>query len=115
MIGALAALLLAVGAAGVALPAAAQDQPAEPDAPTSTALEGARGADVDGVPLGWGALSGLAAHPELPGRLFSVTDSAYAPSRILEIDATKKPARITGAITVISGRWVPPRNGSLTT
>ena len=35
----LAALLLAVGAAGVALPAAAQDQPAEPDAPTSTALE----------------------------------------------------------------------------
>ena len=35
----LAAPLLAVGAAGVALPAAAQDQPAEPDAPTSTALE----------------------------------------------------------------------------
>ena len=35
----LAALLLAVGAAGVALPAAAQDQPAEPDAPTTTALE----------------------------------------------------------------------------
>lgn len=57
-------------------------------------------ADVDGVPLGWGALSGLAAHPELPGRLFSVTDSAYTPSRILEIDATKKPATITGAITV---------------
>ena len=57
-------------------------------------------ADVDGVPLGWGALSGLAAHPESPGRLFSVTDSAYTPSRILEIDATKKPARITGAITV---------------
>jgi hypothetical protein len=52
------------------------------------------------VPLGWGALSGLAAHPELPGRLFSVTDSAYTPSRILEIDATKKPATITGAITV---------------
>lgn len=57
-------------------------------------------ADLDGVPLGWGALSGLAAHPELPGRLFSVTDSAYTPSRILEIDATKKPATITGALTV---------------
>ena len=57
-------------------------------------------ADVDGVPLGWGALSGLAAHPELPGRLFSVADNAYTPSRILEIDATKKPATITGAITV---------------
>ncbi|CAD5295380.1 Alkaline phosphatase [Bosea sp. 62] len=57
-------------------------------------------ADVDGLPLGWGALSGLAAHPELPGQLFSVTDSAYTPSRILEIDASKKPATITGAITV---------------
>lgn len=57
-------------------------------------------ADVDGAPLGWGALSGLAAHPELPGRLFAVTDSAYTPSRILEIDATRKPAAITGALTV---------------
>ena len=34
----LAALLLAVGAAGVALPAAAQDQPAEPDAPLALRL-----------------------------------------------------------------------------
>lgn len=57
-------------------------------------------ADVDGAPLGWGALSGLAAHPELPGRLFAVTDSAYAPSRILEIDAKRKPAAITGALAV---------------
>lgn len=57
-------------------------------------------ADVDGVPLGWSALSGLAAHPELPGRLFGVADSAYTPSRILEIDATKKPATIAGAISV---------------
>ncbi|MDU0338324.1 esterase-like activity of phytase family protein [Bosea rubneri] len=57
-------------------------------------------ANVDGVPLGWGALSGLAAHPELAGRLFAVTDSAYSPSRILEIDATIKPATITGALTL---------------
>lgn len=57
-------------------------------------------ADADGIPLGWGALSGLAAHPELAGRLFAVTDSAYSPSRILEIDATAKPATITRALTL---------------
>ncbi|PTM40141.1 esterase-like activity of phytase family protein [Bosea sp. 124] len=56
--------------------------------------------DVDGVPLGWGALSGLAAHGSTPGRLFAITDNAYQPSRILEIDATQTPARITGAIAV---------------
>jgi hypothetical protein len=57
-------------------------------------------AEVDGAPIGWGALSGLSAHPTLAGRLHAVTDSAYTPSRILEIDATQKPARITAAITV---------------
>lgn len=57
-------------------------------------------ADLDGAPLGWGALSGLVADLATPGRLFSVTDSAYSPSRILEIDATQKPAKITGALTV---------------
>lgn len=57
-------------------------------------------ATVEGAPIGWGALSGLSAHPTLAGRLHAVTDSAYSPSRIIEIDATQKPARITGAITV---------------
>ncbi len=56
--------------------------------------------DVDGVPLGWGALSGLSAHATTPGLLFAVTDSAYEPSRILQIDATQIPARITGGLTV---------------
>lgn len=57
--------------------------------------------DENGLPIGWGALSGLAADPTAPGKLFSITDSAYAPSRILQIDATQQPARITGAITVM--------------
>lgn len=57
-------------------------------------------ADENGLPIGWGALSGLAADRTAPGKLFSITDSAYTPSRILEIDATAKPAKITGAITV---------------
>lgn len=57
-------------------------------------------ADENGLPIGWGALSGLAADRTAPGKLFSITDSAYTPSRILAIDATARPARITGAITV---------------
>lgn len=57
-------------------------------------------ADANGAPIGWGALSGLAADQTAPGKLFAITDSAYAPSRILEIDAMGKPARITDAITV---------------
>jgi hypothetical protein len=55
---------------------------------------------VEGTPIGWGALSGLTAHATLAGRLHAVTDSAYSPSRILEIDATQKPARIMAGITV---------------
>lgn len=57
-------------------------------------------ADENGLPIGWGALSGLAADRRAPGKLFAITDSAYTPSRLLEIDATQKPAKITGALTV---------------
>lgn len=57
-------------------------------------------ADENGLPIGWGALSGLAADRTAPGKLFAITDSAYTPSRLLEIDATQKPAKITGALTV---------------
>ncbi|HEV7257597.1 MAG TPA: esterase-like activity of phytase family protein [Bosea sp. (in: a-proteobacteria)] len=56
--------------------------------------------EVGGAPIGWGALSGLAAHATTASRLHAVTDSAYTPSRILEIDATQKPARIVGEITL---------------
>ena len=52
-------------------------------------------------PIGWGALSGLAADPETPGLLYAVNDSFYAmqPS-IFEIDATESPAVIRGRIGV---------------
>jgi sugar lactone lactonase YvrE len=54
-----------------------------------------------GVPLGWGALSGLAADPEAAGKLYAVSDSVYAnaPS-IFTIDATQTPAKITGKVIV---------------
>ncbi|MBS9721893.1 esterase-like activity of phytase family protein [Tianweitania sp. BSSL-BM11] len=55
----------------------------------------------NGLPIAWGALSGLAADPAKPGQLYAVTDSVYgAAPRILTVDATQKPARITAELTV---------------
>lgn len=54
----------------------------------------------DGTPIPWGALSGLAADRQVPGRLHAVTDSFYAEASILTLDATVTPARITEARTV---------------
>lgn len=52
-------------------------------------------------PIGWGALSGLSAHPTDAGTLYAVNDSFYGlqPS-IFEIDATQTPAVITRRIAV---------------
>ncbi|TWJ15831.1 phytase-like protein with esterase activity [Stackebrandtia albiflava] len=55
---------------------------------------------VDGVPLGWGALSGLSASPTDPDALYAVTDSAFAHTRLLDVDVSTSPARITGATEV---------------
>ncbi|MGQ7843834.1 esterase-like activity of phytase family protein [Granulosicoccus sp. 3-233] len=58
----------------------------------------------DGKPMGWGALSGLAADPVMPGILYAVTDSFYAMQpQLLTIDATSQPARITDATTITRG------------
>ena len=54
-----------------------------------------------GLPIGWGALSGLAADPAVPGKLYAVTDSFYgADPQILTIEAAVEPALITDAVTV---------------
>ena len=60
--------------------------------------------DVDGQPLGWGALSGLVGDAEKNGTLYAVSDSVYAmqPS-IFTVDATKKPAEITEVLRVTRG------------
>lgn len=54
--------------------------------------------------VGWAALSALAADPAKPGMLFAASDSVLsgAPS-IYTLDATQKPARITGAMGVTRG------------
>lgn len=57
--------------------------------------------DDEGRPIGWGAMSGLAADPEAAGRLYAVNDSVYAAQpTIFSIDATQSPAVITEAIWV---------------
>jgi hypothetical protein len=53
------------------------------------------GDDADGLPIGWGALSGMVADAAEPGRLYAITDSFYsAMPQILTIDASEEPARI---------------------
>ena len=60
----------------------------------------------DRPPIGWGALSGLAADPKRPGVLYAVNDGFYRRQpTIFTIDATRKPATITTALRVT-------RNGS---
>jgi len=65
--------------------------------------------DEQGLPLGWGALSGLAADPVAPGKLYAVTDSFYnADPQILTIETAVEPALITSAMTVTrDGEPVP--------
>lgn len=55
----------------------------------------------DGKPIGWGALSGLAADSKEAGKLFAVSDSVYrSQPSIFTIDTTKTPAVITGKLVV---------------
>jgi hypothetical protein len=53
-----------------------------------------------GVPIGWGAMSGLAADRSNPDTLYAVQDSIYKRSKIHVIDTTQTPARITSVIPV---------------
>jgi hypothetical protein len=69
--------------------------PGEAAYPTIASVDGPEGV------IGWGALSGLAADRTMPGKLYAVTDSVYSRSRILEIDATARPAKIMRAITLM--------------
>jgi alkaline phosphatase len=65
------------------------------------------GLNDEGAPLGWGALSGLAADPNEAGKLHAVSDSVYrsAPS-IFTIDTKQTPALITGK-TVVTRDGMP--------
>ncbi|WP_432984199.1 esterase-like activity of phytase family protein [Dactylosporangium sp. CA-233914] len=74
----------------------------------------ALGRDEPGFPsivsrddIGWGALGALSAVPGKPSKLYSVTDSAYTPTRLLTIDTSGKPAEITSALTVTDAAGAP--------
>lgn len=57
--------------------------------------------DDDGAPIGWGALSGLAADLNKAGILYAVNDSFYsAQPAIFTIDANQSPAKITHKMTL---------------
>nr|WP_245181269.1 esterase-like activity of phytase family protein [Sinorhizobium mexicanum] len=60
-----------------------------------------RSAEKDGLPIGFGALSGLAAVAEKPGFVRAVSDSVFSSQpTIFTIDATQKPALITEALRI---------------
>ncbi len=102
--------LLAIPARGLFVAAAEADNPETglrstltiyrrgPGTPTYPTIRSDNG--PNGVPLPWGALSGLAADPQVPARLYAVTDSFYSEAQILTIDAARMPARIVSAVTV---------------
>lgn len=81
-----------------------QRQPgATPAYPTIVSADG-----PDGLPIWWGALSGFSADAKEAGKLYAVTDSAYAQARILTVDANAKPAKITAA-TVLTKDGAPAK------
>jgi len=65
-----------------------------------------RSASPGGVPIGWGALSALAANPQRANRLWSVSDSYYSPTQLfsLRVDSSGRrrdtSAVITSALTL---------------
>ena len=53
-----------------------------------------------GAPIGWGALSALAADPSDPNKLYAVNDSFYETGRIYTLDISSKPAKIVSYVNV---------------
>nr|MDT0656704.1 esterase-like activity of phytase family protein [Micromonospora sp. DSM 115978] len=60
-----------------------------------------------GAPIGWGALGALSAVPGERDLLYSVTDAAYTPTRIVTIDAGAAPAVVSRSITVKAADGTP--------
>ncbi len=56
-----------------------------------------------GAPIGWGALSGLAADPTNENTVYAVSDSFYDSARIFTLDISKMPARIVSHVDLKGG------------
>jgi Esterase-like activity of phytase len=57
----------------------------------------------NGLPIPWGALSGLAGDPYAPDKAYAVYDNFYRASRIFVIDVQHEPAVITDEIVLKDG------------
>ncbi|MFI5716171.1 esterase-like activity of phytase family protein [Nocardia sp. NPDC051750] len=57
-------------------------------------------ADAGAAPIGWGALGALSADPADANRLFTATDIAYGPARVLGVDISQSPAVIDREIAI---------------
>ncbi|MEJ8475795.1 esterase-like activity of phytase family protein [Roseibium algae] len=55
------------------------------------------------APIGWGALSGLAADPADANKLYAVSDSFYDAARIFTLDVSEKPAKIVSHVDLTGG------------
>ena len=55
---------------------------------------------VDGTPIPFGALSGLAADPQQGSTLYAVDDSFYLGNRIFTLDTSTQPARLQSEIVI---------------
>ena len=75
--------------------------PGEPTYPTLESLN-----RPDGTPIPWSALSGLAAAPFAPDRLYAIEDSFYGSNRIFGIDTGQSPAKLDTEITITDGGGV---------
>jgi hypothetical protein len=77
--------------------------------------------EVGGSPVGWSALGALSAKPGDAGTIYAAADTVLKPGQIFTVDVTKKPARITSALTVtkdgaganldIEGLFARPQGG----
>ncbi|MGW1739083.1 esterase-like activity of phytase family protein [Nocardia sp. NPDC001965] len=57
-------------------------------------------AEAGSAPIGWGALGALSADPADENRLFTATDIAYGPARVLGVDTSRKPAVVDEQIPI---------------
>ncbi|WP_430514148.1 esterase-like activity of phytase family protein [Pannonibacter phragmitetus] len=55
------------------------------------------------APIGWGALSGLAADKTDPNKLYAVSDSFYDKARIYTVNLSMSPVEITSYVNVTGG------------
>ncbi|WP_122522940.1 esterase-like activity of phytase family protein [Pannonibacter phragmitetus] len=56
-----------------------------------------------GAPIGWGALSGLAADKTDPNKLYAVSDSFYDKARIYTLNLSMSPVEITSYVNITGG------------